>query len=234
MNAVDIVILVVVGISVIYGIYRGFLQTVLSVLAVLVSLFLALTFSPRLADVIQGHSTLTEALASYTDAVSRVGDVELARTEVDGSETLIDRVIEAVKLPTEIAEFLRTNMRRRAAEPQDQATVNDVVRSTLVTAAVDVLAFVLCFFGAMLVFSLLISLIRHVTRFPALKTMDGLAGGLFGLARGILIVYVLFLLLPVAETVVPGVGLEELVRESKFGALFRSGGFFAGVLNGKL
>ena len=235
MNSVDIAILVIVGISVIFGVYRGFLQTVLSVAAVIVSLFVALTFGPRLSAVIQGQTSLAEALANYTDAVVRVGDVDLARTEVDSaSPSLIDRVIDAAGLPPEIASYLRSNLQTEAYRNQGKTTVNDYVRTTLVSAAVDVISYVLCFFACSLVFSLLINLLKHVCRFPPLRTMDGLAGGLFGLARGVLIVYVLFLLLPVAETIVPDRGVQRLLEDSRLAGFFQSGGFFASVLSGKL
>ena len=233
-NGVDIAILVMIGISVIFGVYRGFLQTVLSVAAVIVSLFVAMSFGPRLSAVIQGQTTFAEALANYTDAVSRVGDVDLAKTEVDGaSPSLIERVINAAGLPPEIASYLRSNLQTLAYRNQGKTTVNDYVRTTLVSAAVDVISYVLCFFASSLIFSLLISLLKHVCKFPPLRTMDGLAGGLFGLVRGVLIVYVLFLLLPVAETIVPDQGVQKLLADSRLAGMFQSGGFFSRVLAGR-
>ena len=47
MNIVDIIILGVVGISVIYGFYHGFIHTVASLAAALLSIAAAFSFGPR-------------------------------------------------------------------------------------------------------------------------------------------------------------------------------------------
>ena len=49
----------------------------------------------------------------------------------------------------------------------------------------------------------MINLIRAVFRFPVLKQLDGLAGGVFGLLRGLLICLALFTLVPLVQTMVP-------------------------------
>ena len=64
--------------------------------------------------------------------------------------------------------------------------------------------------------------------------MDWLAGGAFGLVRGAVLVYVIFLLVPILSTVLPVDGFELLLEESKLASLFMSDGFFAGVIAGKL
>ena len=84
------------------------------------------------------------------------------------------------------------------------------------------------------VLSLLVSLIQHVFRLPLLKQLDWLAGGAFGLVRGAMILYVIFLLLPIINTVLPLDAFNQLLDASKLAPVFMSDGFFAGVISGKL
>jgi len=62
MNIVDLIILLVVGISVIYAVYHGFVQTVANIVGLLVSLGAAFIFGPRLADVFIANKALTGLL----------------------------------------------------------------------------------------------------------------------------------------------------------------------------
>lgn len=235
MNVVDIVILAIVAVSVIYGFYHGFVQTVLSVACCLAAIVLAFNFGPRLSGVLRSNQGVTSTLATYTDAVARVGDYELASTPVeDMSENVVEQVLSSVKLPDSIAAILRSNLTSDAFAGTGLTTVNDYVSNTVVAAAVNVLCFVLCFIAAYAVLSVVVSLIKHVFRFPLLKAMDWLAGGAFGLARGVLLVYVLFLLVPVVSTILPLDGLDALLDQSRLAGLFASDGFFAGVIAGHL
>ena len=82
MNGVDIAIIAIIAISVIYGIYHGFLQTLLSVGCFLVSVALAFMFGPSVSSLIRNNTGITSALSTYTDVASRVGDVHRAVPEI--------------------------------------------------------------------------------------------------------------------------------------------------------
>ena len=54
MNIIDIVILVVIGVSTLYGMYRGFISGVLSMAGLICSAALAFAVSPQLSAWLQG------------------------------------------------------------------------------------------------------------------------------------------------------------------------------------
>ncbi len=234
MNGVDIAILAIVGISVIYGIYHGFLQTVLSVGCFLLSVWVAFMFGPTLASLIRSNSGITTTLSTYTDAVARVGDVDLAQTNASLLDTSgIRRVLDAAGLPDVLAEALENNLLGRSLAGEGAVTVNDYVKSTLVNAAVSVGSYVAVFLVCSLVLGLVCSLIKHVFKFPPLRFADGVAGAFFGFFRGVIIVYVLFLMVPIAATVIPKDAVAAYVSESRLAPLFQSGGFFERVISGR-
>ena len=82
MNIVDYVVLGLIGLSVLFGFYRGFISTVLNSGGCLISLILSFILYPKAADMIQGNQELVRTLLHYTDASSRLGDLELALTNV--------------------------------------------------------------------------------------------------------------------------------------------------------
>lgn len=231
MNAVDIGILIIIGLSVVYGVYHGFLHTVLSVLSVLAAVILAITFGPVLADALESNRGLVNNMVTFTDAVTRVGDATLAETRAAGlTDAQAEEVIAGVKLPGVLSDILRSSL--KSADLESGATVNDVVSKTLVNAAVRVLCYIAVFAVSSLLLSLLTGLIAGVAKFPLLKVADFLAGGLFGLARGAVIVYVIFLILPIVSTVLPEGVTQAYLDGSRLAGIFSSDGFFIRVIRG--
>jgi len=232
MNIVDLIILLVIGISVIYAVYHGFVQTVANIVGLLISLGAAFIFGPRLADLFITNKGLTGLLTTYTDAVARVGDFDLASSSVVGiSRNMIDTILKSVSLPAPLANVLEQNLLKQALSGSGAQTVNDYVSSTIVTAAVQVLCFLLCFAAAYILCSMVIGLIQHVMQFPILKQLDWLAGAAFGLARGVVFVYLLLLLIPLISTIVPTDGVGTLIGASSLAHLFQSDGFFVRVIS---
>ena len=79
-------------------------------------------------------------------------------------------------------------------------TVAEYVSQTILQAAINILCFLVCFAALYIVLSIVLNLLRAVFRFPALKQLDGLAGGLFGLLRGLLLCLAMFTLVPLVQT----------------------------------
>ena len=231
MNIIDLVILVILGASVILGLYKGFLHTVLSVACCLISILVAFSFGPRLADIVSGNQSISSSLATFTDAVARVGDYELATTEVQQmDDSLISRVLDSVGLPDSIGSILRSNIKTRNYENSGLSTVNDYVSNTVVAVALDIICFIAAFALCYLVLSLVVSLIQHVFKLPLLKQLDWLAGGAFGLIRGSVVLYVIFLAIPILSTIIPLDAFNKLLDESTLAGIFQSDGFFTQVI----
>ena len=79
----------------------------------------------------------------------------------------------------------------------------------------------LIFIGLYIVFSLAANLIRAIFRFPVLKQLDGLTGGVFGLLRGVLICLAVFTLIPLVQTMIPLEFITQLLEESQLAPLLR-------------
>ncbi len=235
MNIIDIVILVIVGASVIYGLYRGFMHTLLSVACFLISIFVAFAYGPKLSAVVSGSQGVTSTLATYTDAVARVGDYSLASTPVSQlTDNVIQQVLDSVSLPESISSILQNNLKTQSFSGTGLNTVNDYVSNTVVAVAINILCFIACFAACYLVLSIIVSLIQHVFKLPLLKQLDWLAGGAFGLVRGALLLYVFFLIMPILSTIIPMDAFNDVLSQSTLAPIFQSDGFFAQVIAGKI
>lgn len=231
MNIVDIIILAVVGISVIYGFYHGFIHTVASLLAALLSIAAAFSFGPRLAEIFISNPAVTNLLSTYTDSVVRVGDFDLASSPVVSvGRSTIETILRSVSLPQPLAKVLEQNLLSQSFGG-GQTTVNTYVSNTIIEASVQVISYLAVFVLAYIALSFIISLIKHVMDFPILKQLDWLAGGVLGVLRGGVLVYLLLLLVPLISTVLPADGIGKLISASTLAPLFSSDGFFIRVIS---
>jgi uncharacterized membrane protein required for colicin V production len=230
-NIIDGILLFVLAISVIYGFYHGFIQSVTSLVALGLSVLSGFLFGPALARLFSSNQTISGLMVNMTDAVARVGDYDLARVPVQQvSGSMLDTVLNSVSLPEGIEQALRNNIVTQAFRQNGLITVNDYVSNTIVNTAISILSFLVCFAAAYLILTLLLSLIRHVFEYPILRQLDWLAGGAFGLVRGAALCYLLVLLIPLIQVIVPGENLSGMIEASSLAEWFANDGFFMRVI----
>lgn len=235
MNVVDYVIIGILGLSILVGLYRGFVSSVVSTGGCLISLGLSFWLSPKLVDLIKNDSGLINTLMSYTDASSRIGDVELAGSSIHNlSGDLIQNILGRVNLPPPLDQLLKVNLENQVYAPSGLNQVGDYVSQTIVSACLNVICFVVCFILLFLAVSILLNLLKAIFRFPVLKQLDTLVGGVFGLARGVLLCFIAFALIPLVETMLPVDNIKDLISQSVLAPLFNSGNLILAVMRGKL
>ena len=236
MNIVDYVIIGIVAISVLFGLYRGFVSSVLSMGGGLLSFLASFALYPKLAALIQNNAELQRTLLHYTDASSRIGDLELALTNVVslGREG-IQKVLGNVNLPAPLDTILQVNLENLVYGTQGAVTtVSDYVSQTILQASINILCFVICFILMYFVVSCLFNMIRAIFRFPVLKQLDSLAGGIFGLLRGVLLCLAVFTLVPLVQTMLPMDLINDLIAESQLAPIFMNGNLITAIMNKQL
>ena len=113
-------------------------------------------------------------------------------------------------------------------------TVSDYVSQTIINACINVLCFVVCFVVLFVLISIIVNALKAIFRFPVLKQLDWLAGGVFGFLRGVLIAYALFAVVPLVLTVVPIDLISELLEQSTLAPIFNNGNLILSIMNGRL
>ena len=237
MNVIDIIVIVIIGLCVLFGLYRGFIQSVLNLAGGLLSVVGSFWLFPHLSDVLSANTGLTRMISTYTDSGSLLGDLGLSSMTVRALDAQnIEAIVQRADLPAPIDTLLGHNLAGQVFSPLgDQATtVGDYVNQTILSVSSNVLCFLLCFIACFLVITILINLLRAVFRFPVLKHLDWLAGGCFGLLLGVVICFVAFTILPLLESVIPIPEFGVLVEQSALAQVFRNGNLVISIMNRKL
>jgi len=235
MNIIDIIILSILGISCLVGLYRGFISSVASLGGCVLSLGLSFYLNPKLVAWVQENPDWVKTLASYTDAATRIGDQTLAQTNVSTlSSGGIMEILNRVNLPGPLSTLLQNNLTNQVYRTSGITQVGDYVSQTITGAVLNVICFVVCFIACFIAVHIVLNFLKVVFRFPVLKQLNSLVGGVFGILRGVLLCFVAFALLPLVQTVVPLEGLNEVLAGSVLAPIFNSDQLILAIMNGKL
>lgn len=231
MNVIDWIIVGVLGLSILVGLYRGFISSVASMGGCLVSLGASYWLTPKVVDYFRANTTLPDQIQSYTNGIVNLGD--LAGKEVAGLSG--DQISEvASRLPAPLNSLLEGNLTEKiyGTVSEKAMTVTDYASRTISDVILNVACFLITFIVLTILFHIIINLLNAIFKFPVLKQMNTLTGGIFGLLRGALLVFVALALLPLFETLIPDV--KALADSSPLAKLFDSGNLIVSILNGKL
>ena len=235
MNLVDYVIIGIIAVSVIFGLRRGFISGVLSLASLLLSVLLAFHFYPVLAQNLQSNESLVNTLVHYTDASSRIKDLELALTPVTNlSQDSLNQVLENANLPAVFETFVRRNVAEQAFAAIGSVNISEYLNQTIISVALNILCFIICFLAAYIALSLISHLICYVFRLPVLRHLDALIGGAFGGLRGVLIVFVLGAIVPIILTVSPIKQIEEMIAASQLAGFFFKDNMITAIMRGTI
>ncbi len=218
-NIVDWIILAVIAISVVYGLHRGFINGVLSVAALVTSAALAFALCGDLAAWLQQNKTLVDTLIYYTDAGSRISNLDLSLLPVSQvTESALYQILQSANLPA----AFETAFVSRFAQAAQSANIAQLLSQTIVSVSLSILSFLICFLAAYVVCTFLIHLVSYVFELPVLRHLDSLVGGVFGLLRGVMLVFIFFALVPIVLAVVPVDFVSETIAASQLAPYFDS------------
>ena len=230
MNLLDIAIIVILAFYLISGMYRGFITSLLGTLGFVGAWFGAQSLYPRVAQLALSNRTLMAVLNQYLEPENFFSSHAIATTTVSeviaGGEGTIQNAVNALsKNLSIVSKAFEANVRAQMFQRLGINTLADYLDQTIWMAVFNVAAFILCFAALYVLSSLVVNLLDHVISFPLVRGFDWLLGGIFGVARGLVIVVLVLCVLPgVIEIVNPefaaqllnGSTLYSFVRQADF------------------
>ena len=234
MNVIDYGIIGVIALCVLFGFYRGFIQTLLNLGGCLLSFAGSFWLFPRLSDAVSSNTEIVRLISSYTDSGSLLGDLDLSSRAVDTlSSSNVEAIVAKANLPEPIGKLLQANLTEKVFSPMGNlaSSVGDYVNQTILSVSINVLCFIACFALCFLVVTIVINLIKSVFHFPVLKQLDWLAGGAFGFVIGCALCFIIFTAMPLLQSVIPLEPFQELVRQSSLAKIFENGSLIISIMN---
>lgn len=237
MNPIDIAVLVIVGLCVLWGLYRGFLQSLLKLGGGLASLILSFRIYPMLSDALSRNAGLLQLITTYTDSNNLLGNLDLSSLPVDGlTGPQIAAIVERAALPHPIDTILQHNLQQKVFSPMGEMVshVGDYINQTLLTVSINAICYLVCFLLSFLLVTIVVNAINRIFHLPVLRGINALAGGVMGLLLGVLLCFAVFSVLPILESVIRVDAFRDLVAESRMAQVFSNSNLLISIMNRKL
>jgi uncharacterized membrane protein required for colicin V production len=232
-NVIDYGILALLAVSVVTGYYQGFMKTVAGIATYFASFLAAWLGYPALASWVQGTGKVIPVIVYYSESSDMLGSVSNVQLRVsDITAQKLSEILTQVNLPHPLGRLLTENVLSRVFASQGLETLGDYLSMTIAHMAVNILCFVFIFAAAQAALSLATHLCDDVFHFPVLKQLDGVMGGLLGFLRGGLLLFVLFMLVPVMLAFLPFEELQIILSESQLATFFYKGNFMIDLIRG--
>ncbi len=223
MNLIDIAIWGVLGVSIVFGLYSGFLGSLLNSAGMLLSYLFAWWFYRPLASWFQGHEDWVGQLVHYTEGAARIPSLELARSNISAlTPEQISATIEHANFPVPFGKLLASNIQGHTLASAGASTLGQYFNNTIVEVSINLLSFAMLFVLLYIGFSIAVAAVNYTVKLPVLRSMDWLAGALVGIGRGVMLALVACSLLPVVLAALPsGVPIvDSMLAGSKMLSFF--------------
>jgi uncharacterized membrane protein required for colicin V production len=221
-NIVDVILYAILALSVISGMYKGFITSGLAMVGFGAAWYGALNLFPWLAQLALKNEAFMGMLSYYLDPSSLFKTAALAATQVNtlggdsaAGSSLLNQALQELNLPQVIESAFKNNVGNQLFKDVPNVTsMADYLGHTIWVSAINVLAFILIFVVCYVVVLLVVNLLNNVFRFPLLKHLDWVFGGLFGLARGVIVVMLLLDVAPLILSMLPFKEVQTLLEAS--------------------
>lgn len=222
MEIVDIAVVFVLATAILSGWYRGFVETLLGLGATLVSCAVGFLGRPLAANAVRGNASLYQMLLYYTEGAEYVAEtgIELTRTSINSvNAEELRTIVQNADMPLPMGARVTRNIAIEAFSSEGVTTLGDYFNLTIVSVVINIFAFLVVFLLCRVLLGVIIRGVGYGREgYPVLVQWDGPIGAGVGLIHGIILLFAIFLLLPVALTVLPK--LYDFVQKSFFGEFF--------------
>jgi len=223
--AVDAVLVVLFAVCVIMGIRNGFVKTILTFVAVALSLAAAVMLSRSLAPVVYDKYVDERAYNSIHARLTDSVDSTLALTRRQFVEAVLPKTVTdiAASVGVDAEDILKAIGDFDGSVDEASRGLTDSVVKPVFTAAIKAALYVAGFLVCFTLLKLIIFLIDRFARLPVIKTVNKTMGGLLGALVGIGVLWFIGKSLVIAGGLLAGTAVEEAVRSSYIVSFLTSG-----------
>lgn len=206
---IDIILVLIFASCIIDGRRKGFVKTVLSLVATVIGMLIAYEYAGPIAQWANEAFVKNAVTGSIADIISaQLGNG--AQAIVDAIPSYITEAAKAggLSLSAAVSDIGSSVNAEQAAEQ-----IYGAIYNVIISPALTVIAFLIIYAIISFVLSFVISIINRFFKLPILKGLNKLLGGAIGAVKGVAVVALLGVVLVVASGFFPDV-LGEAVKEA--------------------
>lgn len=191
MNWILIAVLVIIAVLGLIGFKKGLIKMVFSLVSTIVALLVAMLFSPVVADVMKNNEAI---VGFFEEKISAVVDFtsEEAKEETESKQ---ESLIASLPLPETFKESILENNTAENYISMQAQNFEEYVCRQIANVIINAIAFVVTLLLAIVALAILCKALDLLAKLPLLKQINAVAGLAAGVAEGLLLVWILFVIL---------------------------------------
>lgn len=213
---VDIIIIVIIALSVVIGMIRGFANTIIGFVSIILSILIAFFLCNPVAALLSKVTEIDESIYNKVEAIIPMSDTDI---QID---------INSNSIPETVQNAIDNTMTE--AENGINKKKNEIVNSVATSITNNIMS-AIAFVGLFALVRLVLLGIMIVTEIAKqqdfIERVDKIMGFLLGLLRGILIVYVALGVLKVCEVMLKSDTIVDNINQSIIGSYIYNHNFMA-------
>ncbi|WP_026895379.1 CvpA family protein [Clostridiisalibacter paucivorans] len=206
LTVIDIIIVGIVTINGIMGAMHGLILSVFNFLGIIFSLYLTKLYYPIVSKYIYKNPPMYGPIKEFVD--KRLVSI----TPEIGNGQGLDAVVEILKIPritgleTQANEFIGAG--------------GEVISNTITNFIINMISIIIVFITIKFLIYLLMKALDTIAKLPVLKQFNKVTGFLFGIVKGIIVVYIIFAILTPIVSIFPEQDMANLIYRSNLGYFF--------------
>ena len=195
MNTVCIVIGVIFLIFVVAGWIRGFFKVLISVAGLIVSIIVGLYVAPHLSGYLQENTDIDDKLAVYI-----AEKLEFSEMGEETSKGIQVALIGSLPLPDVMKDNIQNNNNLETYDVLKATGVYDYIAKSVSVVILNGAVFLVLTLICRIIFFFLGIMAKGLTDIPILRSFDKIGGGVLGSVKGLIFIWIFFLILSITST----------------------------------
>lgn len=213
MSTVCIIIGVLFCICVLIGWIQGLFKVIISVAGLIASIFIAAYVAPHMSGYLEEHTQLDDKLAAYISE-----ELKFSGSEEDTSKGIQVAIIHELPLPEDMKANILDNNNSEMYEALDVIGIYDYIAKSVAVVILNATVFLLLVFICRIFFFFLGKAAGGFSKLPIVRWVDKIGGGFLGAVRGIVLIWIFFLILSITSTsawsheIIVGISESDLLK----------------------
>ncbi len=227
-NYVDIGIALILLFTLVEGYIRGFIRSMLGILGYIAAFLVAQTYAATVADYALTHfEQVRQMKANIAERVISTfnSNVSMSTALESGSNAQISQalengnVMEQLQLPEGIQSQL-LSFANNADLANSQSNAVNALAENIASGVIYGLSFIAVVIGVLLVIKIGGLILEGIAKLPVLKQANKLGGVIFGLVKGLLLIFLFMALAAFTAPLTTNLDLIPTIQQSTLGVWF--------------
>lgn len=225
MNWMDIAIISIIVFNGISGMTKGFIIAAFNLLGYILAALIARMYYPMVSNLIMEKTDLFNKINNRIS--QNIADI----FQSSGNPETFNSIIEHFKLPKILEQGMSTNPNVQGQISNLTNPIANQMANTLTEMFINIISIILVFIIVRILLIIVINILDNIAKLPILNTMNRTAGLILGLAKGVLLVLIIFTVLTPVIMFSPDGVIASTTYNSFFGEYFYTNNIIMDFLN---